>query len=769
MRSPARSGSRRLLAVLAVAVAATAQSPALGVDLSGDLSVDMAGVCGALDPIPLAGHPPMCTHGPDPAPPGVDPSQPQPLFPATSEPQSYAATAPAPAKVPCYGDGTSGNRVQAVYTYSADRADRYASVVGSIVRWAAEADAVVNTSAKQTGGVRHVRFVTDASCNLVVLKVRLSAVGDDTIQNTIAELAAQGHNRPDRKYLVWNDSTVLCGVASTYIDDRDSQSNANNGTAPGQVARIDSGCWGLASRGQSIEAHELLHALGAVQASAPHATEQGHCTDDADRMCYDDGSPGIVVQAICGTSQEALLDCRHDDYFSTAPPAGSYLATHWNTADSSFLATTEPDPASPPPPAPAPPPTSPSPSPSPSPSAGGLPLPVLPLPIGSLNSGAVARHDLLTPARLLDTRTGTGGRKAPMRTGETYAFPAAGAGGVPAGGVGGVVLNLTVTAPTSPGALTVWPAGAERPTQPNLHFAAGATRPVAVTVPVGDDGRVAVHSTAAAAHVVVDVVGWYDDGSGAAASKFSPLPPTRLLDTRNGTGGRATALGAAGGFALQVTGRGGVPAAGVAGVVLNVTVTGPTGSGYLTTYPTGAARPLASSLNFVRGQTVPNLVVVGVGDGGRVSFFNSSGQTHVVADVVGWFDNGSEGAVSDFSPAVPATVLDTRDGTGGRTRPVGAGETLVVPVVDQGDVPRDGVGGVVLTVSAFTPTSSSYLTVYPAGSTRPTASNLNYVKGAGADNLVVVPVGADGAVTLYQHSGTAHVRVVVVGWFDAGG
>ncbi|MGI8808176.1 MAG: hypothetical protein ACR2KK_10105, partial [Acidimicrobiales bacterium] len=88
---------------------------------------------------------------------------------------------------------------------------------------------------------------------------------------------------------------------------------------------------------------------------------------------------------------------------------------------------------------------------------------------------------------------------------------------------------------------------------------------------------------------------------------------------------------------LTVTGRGGVPAEGVSSVVLNVAVTQPTADGYLTVFPAGAARPLASNINFAPGQTVSNAVVAKVGAGGKVDIFNAQGATHVVVDVQGWF------------------------------------------------------------------------------------------------------------------------------------
>ena len=311
---------------------------------------EMVALCGSFKIIPTADGRVLCTHGSDPAPDGVDFRVPQPLsVPGRAEglifhdpPGGAPTKAAATPGIGCFGDGRDGNRVQALYAVPGDRRDRFGEVLPSIRQWAAEMDAVFQASAAQTGGTRRVRFVTDQNCDLVVTPVVLSPSGDDTLENTIAELQAQGFNRSDRKYLVWVDSTVLCGIATYYADRRPTADNFNNGRAgvPASVARIDSGCWGLGSRGQSVEAHELMHSLGAVLPNAPNSTVNGHCTDDDDRMCYADGSPALNLRDVCGAEQEALFDCRHDDYFSTAPPPGSFLANNWNGAGSSFLSTT---------------------------------------------------------------------------------------------------------------------------------------------------------------------------------------------------------------------------------------------------------------------------------------------------------------------------------------------------------------------------------------------------------------------------------------------
>ncbi|MGR4883349.1 hypothetical protein ACIPUC_28610 [Streptomyces sp. LARHCF249] len=237
----------------------------------------------------------------------------------------------------------------------------------------------------------------------------------------------------------------------------------------------------------------------------------------------------------------------------------------------------------------------------------------------------------ITPSRFLDTRDGTGATKARVGPGGVVTLQVAGVKGVPAAGVTAVVMNVTAVHPTEAGHVTVYPNGQAAPGVSNLNFTAGQVVPNLVTVPVVN-GKVDLRNNSGSVDLIADVTGYYS----ASGSAFSAGSPVRLLDTRDGTGARAGAVGQGGIVSLQVAGVEGVPLTGVTAVVLNVTVTRPTQDGHLIVQPHGVARPNVSNLNFLAGQTVSNLVVVPVVDG-RVTFYNNTGSADVIADLNGWF------------------------------------------------------------------------------------------------------------------------------------
>lgn len=257
-----------------------------------------------------------------------------------------------------------------------------------------------------------------------------------------------------------------------------------------------------------------------------------------------------------------------------------------------------------------------------------------------------------------------------------------------------------------------------------------------------------------------------------AGSKYTAVAPARLADTRpglaplDGQGPRTGLVGAGEGIAVQVTGRGGVPASGVGAVALNVTAVGPSANTFVTVFPAGSARPTASNLNPAAGQTVPNMVIVKVGTAGNVALYNDRGTTHLIVDVLGWFP-----ASSDYVPIAPQRLADTRpsfapsDGKGPRTGVVGPGQSIDVQVSGRAGLPAAGVGSVVLNVTAVGPTENTFITVFPSGSARPTASSLNPAAGQTVPNMAIVKVGPDGKVAMFNNRGATHLIADVMGWF----
>jgi len=363
----------------------------------------------------------------------------------------------------------------------------------------------------------------------------------------------------------------------------------------------------------------------------------------------------------------------------------------------------------------------------------------------------------VTPARILDTRDGTGGFSTAVGSATTIDVQVAGTGGLPTTGVAAAVLNVTVTSTTLPSFLTLWPAGQGRPVVSNLNWVPGQTVANLTTVKVGGGGKVSVYNHLGSTDVVIDVVGFYASGTGPSGSRFHPVGPSRYFDTRD-TG---TPFGQGESRGFQVTGRNGVPASGVTAVAMNVTVTGSTLGGFVTVSPGDVPTPLASNINFVPGATVPNLVIVRVPPNGLVSFYNRFGSVHLIADVVGWYDQDRLTESGRYVPLDPTRIVDTRNSNAA----VGEQSSFAFAVAGFAGVPGTGAGSVVMNVTATEPTADSYLTVYPDGTALPLASNLNYGPGQTVPNLVIGRLGPNGYARAYNRWGSVHVVVDVSGYF----
>jgi hypothetical protein len=362
--------------------------------------------------------------------------------------------------------------------------------------------------------------------------------------------------------------------------------------------------------------------------------------------------------------------------------------------------------------------------------------------------------------RILDTRPGLGQRGywgAKPGAGDTISLQVAGRGGVPSSGVAAVTMDVIITDADRDGFVTVWPSGQPRPLASSLNVeGTGSTISNLVTVPLGPDGKVNIF-TQSGGHLVADVSGWLP------TSSFVGSQPTRLLDTRAefrvGYNGDKPVTGQT--VNVQVAGAQGVPAQGVAAVVLNITATEADGPGFVTVWPTGNGRPLASSLNAVSGGTISNQVTVAPGAGGKVSIFVQYGM-HLVVDYFGYYKAGQ-----GFVSAVPARILDTRPGPGQQeyvgAKPA-AGQTISLKVAGVGPVPASGVQAVILNLTGTEAAAPGFVSAWPGGQARPLTSVLNLTtSGQTRSNAVYVPVGSDGTIQLFTQSGT-HLVADINGW-----
>jgi serine protease inhibitor ecotin len=281
------------------------------------------------------------------------------------------------------------------------------------------------------------------------------------------------------------------------------------------------------------------------------------------------------------------------------------------------------------------------------------------------------------------------------------------------------------------------------------------------------DGDVYYRSMVALPGLTTDNVGQvktYDP------TTYVPLTPTRILDTRVGTGLRnAFTNNAARTF--QVTGNGGVPANATA-VTGNLTVTGQTSRGYLYLGPDPTNYPSTSTLNFPVNDDRANAVTVALGDGGTLSVTyvspNNGTAAHAIFDVTGYFVPNTNGAT--YAALTPARILDTRDGTGlGGAFTSHAARTFAV--VNRGGVPANATA-VTGNVTVTGQTSNGFLFIGPTAVDDPTSSTLNFPVGDDRANSVTVALGAGGKLSVTfvapAPGPTAHAIFDVTGYFVPG-
>ena len=287
-----------------------------------------------------------------------------------------------------------------------------------------------------------------------------------------------------------------------------------------------------------------------------------------------------------------------------------------------------------------------------------------------------------------------------------------------------------------------------------------------VVAAVGSDGSVDLYNgSGGTIQLIADISGWFPAGYPIRAGGLDAMSPARLLDTRVGLGATGPVPPGAT-VKLADPNASSEPPTGVATVALNVTVTQPTRAGWVSVFPDGTPRPATSNVNFAAGATVASLVVSAVGTDGTVDVYNGSGGTiQLIADISGWFPGGYPLAPGGISPINPARLLDTRVGLGA-TGPVPPGATVKLAATNAPNEPSGEVGVVALNVTVTQPTRAGWVSVFPDGTPRPATSNVNFAAGATVANLVVVVVGSDGSVDLYNGSGgTIQMIADIPAWF----
>ena len=266
-------------------------------------------------------------------------------------------------------------------------------------------------------------------------------------------------------------------------------------------------------------------------------------------------------------------------------------------------------------------------------------------------------HALSPPVRVCDTRGGQGtacntGVSDPVTSGQSrlVAVTDGSTGVSTSGDAEAAVLNLTVVSGTAGTFLTVYPPTSTGgtpscggpPNASNLNVAANTNQPNRVIAPVlqaGGAGYVCIFNDLGTINVVIDVGGWYGNGSDSGGASFYPISPSRICDTRNGSGKECAGetLGQGGTDTVQVEGTNPLPASGVVALVANVTAVSGTAGTFLTVYPDAASKPDTSDLNPPAVTNIANLVIVAVPADGEVDIYNSLGSIDVVVDAVGWF------------------------------------------------------------------------------------------------------------------------------------
>jgi glucose/arabinose dehydrogenase len=249
----------------------------------------------------------------------------------------------------------------------------------------------------------------------------------------------------------------------------------------------------------------------------------------------------------------------------------------------------------------------------------------------------------------------------------------------------------------------------------------------------------------------------------ASGLRMTPVAPDRVYDTRNAIGVTTGAVVAGSSRVIKLDRYPDAKA-----VLVNVTMADAQGTGFVQSWPTRTQRPTTSSINSSGGgDVVANASILPVNEGSIV--LSTSVTTNLIVDVLGWYGTSSSTG-GEFRALAPSRLIDSRQPTGTTNPYTVVGDHIDIQVTGNKGIPSDGsVGAVafILTGLATASGASGYVTAYPTGQIRPDASNVNTTRsGDIRANLVIVPVGAGGKVSLFGFN-TEDMLVDVAGWVTA--
>jgi len=369
--------------------------------------------------------------------------------------------------------------------------------------------------------------------------------------------------------------------------------------------------------------------------------------------------------------------------------------------------------------------------------------------------------------RLLDTRNGTGGFTTPMPASTVRTVAAAGVLGIPSSGVSALALTLTAVGAASAGAVSVAPGDVASPTGTALVFNPGDSVSNTDLVALHADGTLHVVSNAAV-NLIIDVQGYFTDGTTTAPGGFVAVDQTRIVDTRNGTNVAPAQVASGGAITVTAVGLGGVPSDASA-VYVNIAVLGQTTNGYLRTYAAGAAVPTTGALGFDNTTQSESVAIPLSADGAFTVLVGAGGPVDLIIDIEGYFTAGQTSG--SFTPAA-MHLLDTRAAP---VRTIAGNGLLTVPVAGIDGLPTvaDGLAALALNLRTVQPSAgpnaSGFLRVWPGDQPEPSTSSLNYTSSdVYRTDLAIVPPAADGTISI-RNGGPDPIDVVIdaEGWFTA--